>query len=547
MSSRSQNSCAWVAVMRLAVVVVLWSAGTFAAAQDQPTPKWELFGGYSFFYPATDVHGLLPGGLVPVSSRLESNPRGVGAGLTYNFNRWFGLTGDFSGHWGSGETTVVRQIDDAAFYSASVGPKLTYRTHYFSPFVEALVGWHRLTSDLFQADDRFGFMAGGGLDMNVNKHFALRLLRADFVFSNHQYGSNSIVPATDVRGARLQSGVVFLFGGAPAAPPPSANCTVSPSEVMVGEPVTATATANGFNPKHALTYQWNSNGGKVTGKDSTASIDTNGVAGGNYTATANITDRKMKRNGTATCSASFTVKEPPKNPPTLTCSASPSTLQAGGSSSITCSCTSPDNVPVSVGDWSATAGTINGSGSTATLNTMGTSTGPITVSATCTDSRSLKSAPATTQVMVENAPSSPAPQATKLSQCDFPNPVKPWRVDNTCKAILDDVAKNLQQSAESKLVVVGNAEPTEKRANLAAERAVNSKAYLTGGEAQLGIDASRIETRTGNAGTKTAEYWVIPAGGTYSAEGTQAVDESKVKAVPDHPVVPKKARTKEGQ
>jgi len=169
------------------------------------------------------------------------------------------------------------------------------------------------------------------------------------------------------------------------------------------------------------------------------------------------------------------------------------------------------------------------------------------VSATCTDSRSLKSAPATTQVMVENAPPSPAPQATKLSQCDFPNPVKPWRVDNTCKAILDDVAKNLQQSAESKLVVVGNAEPTEKRANLAAERAVNSKAYLTGGEAQLGIDASRIETRTGNAGAKTAEYWVVSAGGTYSAEGTQAVDESKVKAVPDHPVVPKKARTKEEQ
>jgi hypothetical protein len=48
------------------------------------------------------------------------------------------------------------------------------------------------------------------------------------------------------------------------------------------------------------------------------------------------------------------------------------------------------------------------------------------------------------------------------------------------------------------------------------------------------------ETRTGNAGTTTAEYWVVPASGTSSSEGTQAVDESKVKAVPDHPVVPKK-------
>ena len=77
---------------------------------------------------------------------------------------------------------------------------------------------------------------------------------------------------------------------------------------------------------------------------------------------------------------------------------------------------------------------------------------------------------------------------------------KPWRVDNECKAILDDVAKNLQQNADNKLVIVGNAEPTEKRKNLAAERAVNAKAYLSGGEAKQGIDASRIETRTGSAG-----------------------------------------------
>ena len=139
--------------------------------------------------------------------------------------------------------------------------------------------------------------------------------------------------------------------------------------------------------------------------------------------------------------------------------------------------------------------------------------------------------------MVENPPPA-APQASKLSQCDFPNLVKPWRVDNTCKAALDDVAKNLQQNADSKLVVVGNFERTEKRKNLAAERAVNSKAYLTGGESKLGIDPGRIEVRTGSGGTKTAEYWIVPAGATFSGEGTQPVNESRVKAVPDHPAHP---------
>jgi len=33
----------------------------------------------------------------------------------------------------------------------------------------------------------------------------------------------------------------------------------------------------------------------------------------------------------------------------------------------------------------------------------------------------------------------------------------------------------------------------------------------------------------------TAEYWIVPAGGTFSEAGTQPVDESVVKAVPDHP------------
>src|SRR3984893_1362466 len=552
MSSHSHNPCSRVAVMRLAVVAVLCSIGMLAAAQDQPAPKWELYGGYSFFHPGADVHGLLPGGISPVSSRLEPNPRGVGLSLTYDFNRWFGLTLDASTNWGSRETGLGRRIDDAAFSNLSFGPKITFRSAHFSPFLEALVGDHRLMPDAFHDIDKLGFMGGGGLDVNVSRHFALRLIRADYVWSSYQYGTSTSTPPTpktDIRGVRLQAGVVLMWGGEEAGPPVSASCTVNPSDVMVGEPATASATASNFNPKHTLNYAWSSTGGHITGKDNTASVDTNGLAGGTYTVTAHISDPKMRKGGEASCSASFGVKEPPKNPPALSCSANPTTVQTGTSSTISCTCTSPDNVPVTVGGWTASSGSISGSGNgnTATLSTTGASSGPITVSATCTDSRGLKSPPATTQVMVENPPPA-APQARKLSQCDFPNPVKPWRVDNTCKAALDDVAKNLQQNADSKLVIVGNAEPTEKRKNLAAERAVNSKAYLTGGESKLGIDSSRIELRTGSGGGKTAEYWTVPAGATFSGEGTQRVDQTKVKAVPDHPAHPaakKKAKTKQ--
>ncbi len=509
--------------------------GGSALAQDGTFPKVEL--APTFMYVRT-----------PIADQNFNCAGGSGA-LAYNFTSKIGLAADLGGcHYFN--NTVGGDTVDGSLFTFLFGPRLTFRNHTrFTPFFDVNLGGARVslnngtTGDTF-TKTAFAFTAGGGFDIKLTKRFSLRAIQADYLYTRF----SSDCPIATCNGndyqnnLRLESGIVIGWGGSqPLAP--TANCSVQPSEVMVGEPITATASGGNFNPKHTLTYTWDSNGGKVTGKNNSASIDTNGVAGGSYSVTAHISDPKMKKGGTASCSANFTVKEPPKNPPTMSCSASPSSLQAGGSSTITCSCTSPDNVPVTVSNWTSTGGTVSGSGSTASLNTAGASSGSITVTATCTDSRGLNTQ-ASTQANVENVPPPAPPQAQKLSQCDFPNKVKPWRVDNTCKAILDDVAKNLQQNAEARVVIVGNADAAEKRPNLAAERAVNSKAYLTSGEAQLGIDPSRVETRTGSAGTMTAEYWIVPAGGTYSGDGTQTVDESMVKAVPDHPRAAAKKKAK---
>lgn len=521
----------------LMLTLVLLSAVTLA--QDVETPKYEIFLGYQWLHPGAGVPAPFGNFNAPTKLNLPDMPYGFGTSFTYNFQKAFGLEGDFGTNWDNYETTV------------STGPKFTYRTDEANYFLHTLLSYNRLNVDGLPTGDGIGAILGGGMDLRVTHRFYLRIFEADYVWARQNYASVVSSAFPDLRrasleGVRLRTGLVFNFGY-PELVTPSASCSVQPSEVMVGEPITATATTSNFNPKHTLSYTWNANGGKVAGKDNTASIDTNGVAGGSYTVTATITDPKKKTGGQATCTANFTVKEPPKNPPTFSCSASPSSLQAGGSSTITCSCTSPDSVPVTVSGWTASSGSISGSGNTATLNTTGASAGTITVNATCSDTRGLNT-PASTQVTVENPPPPPPPQASKLAECDFANMnkiKKPWRVDNECKGKLDDVAKNLQQNADNKLVIVGNAEPTEKRKNLAAERAVNSKAYLTGGEAKLGIDANRIETRTGSAGTMTAEYWIVPAGGNFTEEGTQPVNESVVKAVPDHPhVAPPRKRAK---
>ena len=523
-SPKPRAARAVISSVLLMLVTILVSTSVFA--QSDSNPKWDLFVGYQWLHPGITVPAPFGSALNATPFKVPDMAKGFGSALTYNFDPHWGLEFDLGHNWGDGnyETT------------ASVGPRLMFRTEGANYFLHALGGYNRLAVSGLNPHNGIGAVLGGGMDLPIKKWISLRLFEADFVWAHHNYGDDvgpqfSSLRRPNAEGIRLRTGLLFNWGGAPALTP-AASCSVQPAEVMVGEPVTATVSATNFNPKHTLTYSWSGNG--VSGKDTSVKIETADAAPGNYTVTAHVTDPKAKNNNEASCSANYTVKPlPPKNPPTINCSANPSTVQAGGPSTITCNASSPDSVAVTVSNWTSSAGTISGSDNTATLNTTGAAPGAITVNATATDTRGL-TAQGSTQVMVENPPP-PPPQASKLSQCDFPNEKKPWRVDNTCKAVLDDVAKNLQQNPDNKLIIVGNADPAEKRKNLAAERAVDSKAYLTGGEAKQGIDPSRIEVRTGSGGTKTAEYWIVPSGANFDSAGTQTVDETKVKAVPDHP------------
>ncbi len=527
--------CASVALVLALVVICLPSTlnaqtaapKTPSVQSDDTYPKVEVFVGYQW---------LNPGGNVPDPNsppnaiQLKSMADGFGFGGAYNFTKNLAFEGTYGENWRDG-------VGNDIF--GGVGPKATWRGESVDFFIHTLVGFDRIRPDGVHHSLGVGALLGGGMDLKICKAVSWRVFEADFQWAHEGYASVVAPDDPSLRrpnydGALLRTGLVFKFGGGPPEVPVAAACSVQPAEVMVGEPVNATVVASNFNPKHTLTYTWASNGGKIAGKDTGASVDTTGVSGGSYTVTATVTDARATKNNVASCTANFTVKELPKNPPQISCSANPSMVQAGTPSTITCSCTSPDNVPVTVGGWTASGGSISGSGNSATLNTTGASSGPIAIHATCTDSRGL-TASTSSSVTVENPPP-PPPQAVKVNECAYPNLKKPWRVDNTCKAELDDVALKLQQDPDAKLVMVGNADPAEKRKNLAGERALNVKAYISGGEAKQNIDPSRIETRTGNAGTATSEQWIVPAGATFpNADSTTPVDETKVKAVPDHP------------
>jgi hypothetical protein len=336
------------------------------------------------------------------------------------------------------------------------------------------------------------------------------VFQADYVWARHNYADYAAADFPNLRrpsleGARLRTGVVFSWGGTEAVAP-AASCTVQPGEVLVGEPITATATASNFNPKHTVMYTWSGTGGQVTGKDNGASIDTNGAAPGSYTVTAKVTDPKSSKNNEATCTANYTIKPlPPKNPPTMSLSANPTDLQAGGTVNLSANCSSPDGVPVSVANWTTSSGTVSGTGTSAALNTNGLPPGPLTVTATCTDSRGLTTQ-ATAQINIQ-AP--PPPQVDKalearltLHSTYFPTAMPPVRDPNAgllpgqqriLMTLATDFKKYLEAKPDAHLVLQGHADIRGTAAYnqaLSERRVGRVKSYLV----EQGVPEAAIET-----------------------------------------------------
>ena len=480
--------------------------GTLPLLAQTDFPRGEVFVGYSYLSVDTG----------PSSSRKGLN--GWNGQASVNLNRWFGLTADFGGYYGSPFHVSVHD------YSFLFGPTLTYRAEHVAPFIHALVG-----ADQFGAstgaggsgsDTGFAWAVGGGLDLPINQRFGIRLAQVDLLRTNHGHDEQNNI--------RASAGLLFMFGGAPPVPV-TASCSASPAEVWSGDPVTVTATGANFNPKHTLTYVWTGTGGKLSSANAEkATIDTTGLAPGSYSASATITDAKQKKNNSATCSANFTIKQP--QPPVVSCSASPTTIAIGEPATVTMTASDPQGWPLTY-SWTNASGTLSGSGTSVTVTATNADAGnTITVTGTATDAHANLSASCTASVNV--------PAVVKCTtiedwgECTFEkNPKKPWRVDNDCKDTLDKLSLRLQQMPNGKLDVVGYTDESESVdvQTLGSQRSVNVKYYLaTDGPNKA--DASRVTPRQGGAKGKATHFYFVPEGnlcGGQLEEGT-VVDETAV-------------------
>jgi hypothetical protein len=480
---------------------------------------------------------------MPDGSFFAQKPSAVDAGVlasgAYYFNRHVGAQLEYGNH---------REGKNDGFQTIQAGIifRFPFEQDSITPFVHGLAGavqfggpnaepvsYHKYTWGP-------ALTAGGGLDYDTpwfNHHLGIRLFQADYEYFHVNFGPQFITGGRLNAGvARLSTGLVFKIGNLVPPPPVTYACSANPASVYPGEPVTITGTATNLDPKKQVLYSWSGEG--ASGTNSTTTIETGNLAPGSYKVSGHVTEGK-KVGQSADCTAEFTVKQ--YEPPTVSCSANPTQVNPGDSSTITATGVSPQNRPLTY-SYQASAGSINGTGNTATLSTTGAPAGSITVTCNVSDDKG-QTASSTTTVDVQAPPPPPAPKVQTLCSIQFNHDKRrPTRVDNDAKGCLDDVALNLQRSSDATLVVVGNSAPVpEARGRhrrhqmsaeeMAAQRAVNTKNYLV---TEKGVDASRISVRTDNSGQNEVQNYLVPSGANFDndVQGTTPVNESTVKAQP---------------
>jgi len=512
----------------IALSCALCFLSSVSLAQNAGRPADEIFGGYAF---------LAPNGWGDLDYKINFIPNAFDASNTYYFRSApnFGVLIDGSGHFHGG--TTPPNLQNGSNDSTGVGYALgglQYKFHgnSLSPFLRGFVGGASLSPDCCGGTQwNLAAGGGGGLDLTVNQRFSIRLAQVDYIYSNYNHSFPSTHP-TQWNSVRVAAGVVFSLGSYNTLP---LSCSVTvlpmPAEVLAGEPIKLSSTGTNFNPKHPANYGWTTSGGKLSSATTQAAeIDTTGMVPGTYSASATITDPKTKKMNSATCSASFIVKQPPPPlPPVVSCSVIPSTVAIGEPATITMTASSPDRRPLNY-TWSATGGQLSEKGTSAILTASNADAGKtITVTGTATDDRSLSSN-CTGDVKV--APIEPCVKIEDWGECTFEkDPKRPWRVDNDCKDVLDKLAIRLQQMPNGKLAIVGYTDEKEviNEQTLGAQRSVNVKYYLTT-DGPTKNDSGRIQPQQGGTKGKATHFYFMPEGKLCGGQvelGT-TVDETKM-------------------
>jgi hypothetical protein len=208
---------------------ILVCLAALAFASTAFAQRFEVFGDYSYLRYNPTITGLNTRSL-----------NGGGGGVQVNFARIFAIKGEVQGYMSTEtEVTVTSPIgtpagtiptgtykSNSTMFSYLFGPVIRIPGRHIRPFGELLFGgvhtnlYGQLSNSVItnggqinastEAQHPFAMAFGGGLDIAVNKHFAVRVGEVDWLLTRF---TNIWTNTNNQNNFRFLAGGVFTFGG----------------------------------------------------------------------------------------------------------------------------------------------------------------------------------------------------------------------------------------------------------------------------------------------------------------------------------------------
>ena len=199
---------------RAALVLVALAAMAVAAAAQG---KVELFAGYSYLRPSMTYQQSFQCEVIivcppppPVFVTAHPNLNGCEFSATYKLKPWLGVTGDFSGHYGT-----VASHSSAHVQTFLFGPEVSLPAKV-SPFVHLLIGGAHESigssigplggfsgSVLPTSGNYFATALGAGIDLRLTRFISVRPVQVDYLLTRAH--------STTQNQPRVSAGVLLRF------------------------------------------------------------------------------------------------------------------------------------------------------------------------------------------------------------------------------------------------------------------------------------------------------------------------------------------------
>jgi opacity protein-like surface antigen len=201
--------------------------GTMAFAQDDH--KIEITGNYSFIHANPQNNNIIP----------TFSLNGGGGSAAFYFTKHVGIVAEFEGYGSythnftipatspfcNNEGSDCPVTAQGNLFTYNVGPIVKFRTSHFEPFVEALFGGAHsnfygnlysscgstncVVASSSPSNNAFDFIIGGGVDIPVSKHIAIRPAEVDYLLT--RFGNGFTGGNNNQSNFRYQAGVQFRF------------------------------------------------------------------------------------------------------------------------------------------------------------------------------------------------------------------------------------------------------------------------------------------------------------------------------------------------